>query len=164
MISLALFPALPFIRAFKRDGECAGSCYLFRYWQRKRESRSVKLLEILGLGNKTENKPSQLSGGQQQRVSIARALMNGGQIILADEPTGALDSKSGAEVMDILTELNKEGHTVILVTHDPRIAAHAHRVITIKDGAIESDTVNDNISDHQNKEDVSLAVHFQIKS
>lgn len=129
----------------------------------KRESRSVKLLEILGLGNKTENKPSQLSGGQQQRVSIARALMNGGQIILADEPTGALDSKSGAEVMDILTELNKEGHTVILVTHDPRIAAHAHRVITIKDGAIESDTVNDNISDHQNKEDVSLAVHFSDK-
>lgn len=90
--------------------------------------------------------------------------MNGGQIILADEPTGALDSKSGAEVMDILTELNKEGHTVILVTHDPRIAAHAHRVITIKDGAIESDTLNDNISDHQNKDDVSLAVHFQIKS
>ena len=129
----------------------------------KRESRSVKLLEILGLGNKTENKPSQLSGGQQQRVSIARALMNGGQIILADEPTGALDSKSGAEVMDILTELNKEGHTVILVTHDPRIAAHAHRVITIKDGAIESDTVNDNISDHQNKDDVSLAVHFSDK-
>ena len=129
----------------------------------KRESRSVKLLEILGLGNKTENKPSQLSGGQQQRVSIARALMNGGQIILADEPTGALDSKSGAEVMDILTELNKEGHTVILVTHDPRIAALAHRVITIKDGAIESDTVNDNISDHQNKEDVSLAVHFSDK-
>lgn len=129
----------------------------------KRESRSVKLLEILGLGNKTENKPSQLSGGQQQRVSIARALMNGGQIILADEPTGALDSKSGAEVMDILTELNKEGHTVILVTHDPRIAAHAHRVITIKDGAIESDTVNDNISDHQSKDDVSLAVHFSDK-
>lgn len=129
----------------------------------KRESRSVKLLEILGLGNKTENKPSQLSGGQQQKVSIARALMNGGQIILADEPTGALDSKSGAEVMDILTELNKEGHTVILVTHDPRIAAHAHRVITIKDGAIESDTVNDNISDHQNKEDDSLAVHFSDK-
>ena len=89
--------------------------------------------------------------------------MNGGQIILADEPTGALDSKSGAEVMDILTELNKEGHTVILVTHDPRIAAHAHRVITIKDGAIESDTVNDNISDHQNKEDDSLAVHFSDK-
>lgn len=129
----------------------------------KRESRSVKLLEILGLGDKTENKPSQLSGGQQQRVSIARALMNGGQIILADEPTGALDSKSGAEVMDILTELNKEGHTVILVTHDPRIAAHAHRVITIKDGAIESDTVNDNISDHQNKDDVSQSVHFSDK-
>lgn len=130
----------------------------------KRESRSVKLLEILGLGNKRENRPSQLSGGQQQRVSIARALMNGGQIILADEPTGALDSKSGAEVMDILTELNSQGHTVILVTHDPRIAAHAHRVITIKDGSIESDTVNDGVSDHQSANDDLQSVHFSDRS
>lgn len=130
----------------------------------KRESRSVKLLEILGLGNKRENRPSQLSGGQQQRVSIARALMNGGQIILADEPTGALDSKSGAEVMDILTELNSQGHTVILVTHDPRIAAHAHRVITIKDGSIESDTVNDSVSDHQSSTDDLQSVHFSDRT
>lgn len=130
----------------------------------KRESRSVKLLEILGLGNKRENRPSQLSGGQQQRVSIARALMNGGQIILADEPTGALDSKSGAEVMDILTELNSQGHTVILVTHDPRIAAHAHRVITIKDGSIESDTVNASVSDHQSSTDDLQSVHFSDRT
>src|SRR5260364_91655 len=79
---------------------------------------------------------AQLSGGQQQRVSIARALMNGGEIILADERTGALDSKSGQEVMNILHELNANGHTVILVTHAPQIAAHAQRIIELKDGAI----------------------------
>src|SRR5574344_554155 len=117
----------------------------------KREEISKELLGKLGLGDKILNKPSQLSGGQQQRVSIARALMNGGQIILADEPTGALDSKSGAEVMDILTELNAQGHTIILVTHDPKIAAHAHRVITIKDGAIESDSINESVKDNQDK-------------
>ncbi len=105
----------------------------------KRRSRAFALLKRLGLGDKALHAPSQLSGGQQQRVSIARALMNGGQIILADEPTGALDTKSGVEVMRILTSLNAQGHTVILVTHDPRIAAHARRVITIQDGAIVSD-------------------------
>lgn len=117
----------------------------------KREEISKELLIKLGLGEKILNKPSQLSGGQQQRVSIARALMNGGQIILADEPTGALDSKSGAEVMDILTNLNAQGHTIILVTHDPKIAAHAHRVITIKDGSIESDSINESVKDNQDK-------------
>ena len=108
-----------------------------------REQRSEELLEKLGLGERLTNKPSQLSGGQQQRVSIARALMNGGEIILADEPTGALDSKSGAEVMEILKALNAQGHTIIIVTHDPKIAAHARRVITIRDGNIESDVVNE---------------------
>lgn len=116
----------------------SGSDSNFRY------QRSQQLLERLGLGTRSAYRPSQLSGGQQQRVSIARALMNGGQIILADEPTGALDTKSGEEVMKILQELNAQGHTVILVTHDPRIAAHAHRVITIKDGNIESDLINKN--------------------
>ncbi|WP_406019883.1 ATP-binding cassette domain-containing protein, partial [Succinivibrio sp.] len=114
----------------------------------QRESRSVELLSMLGLENKTQSKPSELSGGQQQRVSIARALMNGGQIILADEPTGALDSKSGSEVMRILSDLNKKGHTIIMVTHDPRIAAHAHRVITIADGKIESDRINEDVPDY----------------
>ena len=90
--------------------------------------------------DKLENKPNELSGGQQQRVSIARALMNGGSIILADEPTGALDSKSGENVMDILTELNRRGHTIIVVTHDHHIAGFASRVIEIKDGSIISDT------------------------
>ncbi len=110
--------------------------------QEERESRALWLLERLGLKSRAGNKPSQLSGGQQQRVSIARALMNGGQIILADEPTGALDTQSGVEVMKILNDLNAQGHTVILVTHDPRIAAHAPRVITIEDGVIKSDEKN----------------------
>ncbi len=94
----------------------------------------------LGLGDRLTHRPSQLSGGQQQRVSIARALMNGGQIILADEPTGALDSKSGAEVMALLEDLAAEGHTVILITHDASVAAHANRVIEIKDGEITKDS------------------------
>ena len=117
------------------------------YRRDKRAERAGMLLERLGLGERKSYSPSQLSGGQQQRVSIARALMNGGQIILADEPTGALDTKSGEEVMKILTELNLEGHTVILVTHDPRIAAHARRVITIRDGSVVSDKVNEEVSD-----------------
>lgn len=105
-----------------------------------RDRRAVELLKKLDLGEKLNNKPSELSGGQQQRVSIARALMNGGEIILADEPTGALDSKSGEMVMDIIKSLHKQGHTVILVTHDPKIAAQASRIIEIKDGEIVSDT------------------------
>ena len=104
-----------------------------------REKRAKALLTRLGLGERTGHKPGQLSGGQQQRVSIARALMNGGQIIFADEPTGALDSHSGEEVMKILGELHAEGHTIILVTHDRHIAEHADRVIEIKDGQIIAD-------------------------
>ncbi|WP_018650963.1 MacB family efflux pump subunit [Actinobacillus capsulatus] len=101
-----------------------------------RKARADQLLDKLGLSDKTLNRPNQLSGGQQQRVSIARALMNGGEIILADEPTGALDSKSGETVLQILQDLHKEGHTIIMVTHDPNIAATASRVIEIKDGQI----------------------------
>src|SRR5258705_9832275 len=106
----------------------------------ERRQRAGALLESLGLGDRLTHRPSQLSGGQQQRVSIARALMNGGQIILADEPTGALDSKSGAEVMALLEELAAEGHTVILITHDASVAAHARRVIELKDGEIVRDS------------------------
>ncbi|VVE26344.1 macrolide transporter [Pandoraea communis] len=108
-----------------------------------RASRSAALLERLGLGKHLSHRPSQMSGGQQQRVSIARALMNGGDIILADEPTGALDSRSGLEVMQILRELHARGHTIILVTHDPGVAAWAQRVIEIADGRIVRDRVND---------------------
>ncbi len=108
-----------------------------------RSERAEKLLADLGLGAKVNNRPNQLSGGQQQRVSIARALMNGGDIILADEPTGALDSKSGEDVMKILYDLNAQGHTIIMVTHDPSLAAQAERVIELKDGYVIADYKND---------------------
>jgi len=102
----------------------------------QRQQRARQLLERLGLGERLEHTPSQLSGGQQQRVSVARALMNGGQVILADEPTGALDSRSGAEMMALLKELHQQGHTIILVTHDQNVAAHAERIIEMRDGRI----------------------------
>jgi len=108
-----------------------------------RSERAEKLLADLGLADKINNRPNQLSGGQQQRVSIARALMNGGDIILADEPTGALDSKSGDDVMKILHDLNNQGHTIIMVTHDPKLAAQAERVIELKDGYVIADYKND---------------------
>ncbi|MGM8909393.1 MacB family efflux pump subunit [Psychrobacter sp. 1U1] len=109
-----------------------------------RSKRAEKLLADLGLADKVNNRPNQLSGGQQQRVSIARALMNGGDIILADEPTGALDSKSGEDVMQILHDLNAQGHTIIMVTHDPNLAAQAERVIELKDGYVIADYKNNN--------------------
>lgn len=105
-----------------------------------REAKANEILSDLGLGDKTQNLPNKLSGGQQQRVSIARALINGGEIILADEPTGALDSKSGIKVMEIIKNLHEKGHTIILVTHDSSIAEWANRVIEIKDGEILTDT------------------------
>ncbi len=107
---------------------------------RERRHRGEALLSSLGLGDRLDHRPSQLSGGQQQRVSIARAMMNGGKVILADEPTGALDSQSGVEVMALLEDLAREGHTVILITHDKEVAEHADRVIEFKDGEIVSDT------------------------
>ncbi|MFT4176074.1 MAG: ABC transporter permease [Luteolibacter sp.] len=106
----------------------------------ERHRRATSLLTQLGLQEHTGHRPRQLSGGQQQRVSIARALINGGKVILADEPTGALDSESGREVMDLLDELSSRGHTIILITHDRSVAARAGRVIEIRDGAIVSDT------------------------
>jgi len=106
----------------------------------QRMTRAESLLTALGLGDRMDHRPNQLSGGQQQRVSIARALMNGGAVILADEPTGALDSKSGQEVMKLLHELNAQGHTVLIITHDPNVAQQAKRVVEIKDGVITADS------------------------
>ena len=105
-----------------------------------RRARATELLGSLGLGERMQHRPTQLSGGQQQRVSIARALMNGGRIVLADEPTGALDSKSGVEVMALLKNLSEKGHTVILITHAVEVAQQAKRVIEIRDGRIVSDS------------------------
>ena len=113
----------------------------------ERQQRAQELLDQLGLSGKENNKPSELSGGQQQRVSIARALMNGGEIILADEPTGALDTASGKNVMEILHGLHEAGHTIVMVTHDPGIAANANRVIEIRDGRI--------IADHSKSLDIA---------
>ena len=107
-----------------------------------RRQRAIDLLTRLGLGERLSHRPNALSGGQQQRVSVARALMNGGEVILADEPTGALDSRSGKELMALLKELHADGHTIILVTHDPLIAAQAERVIEIADGEIIADRHN----------------------
>jgi macrolide transport system ATP-binding/permease protein len=108
-----------------------------------RNRRATDLLTRLGLGDRLRNRPGALSGGQQQRVSVARALMNGGEVILADEPTGALDSKSGADLMALLKELHGEGHTIIIVTHDAAIARQTDRMIEISDGRIIADTRNE---------------------
>ena len=129
----------------------------------ERHQRSVQLLTDLGLSDKTQNRPSQLSGGQQQRVSIARALMNGGDVILADEPTGALDKNSGIEVMRILRELNAKGHTIILVTHDHNVAKNATRIIEISDGNIISDEPNIPVNDDEPLEKQTLVRPEQKK-
>lgn len=109
----------------------------------ERRERATEILERLGMGNRMHHRPNQLSGGQQQRVSIARALINGADVILADEPTGALDSHSGEEVLGILQELNREGHTIIIVTHDRNVAERANRIIEISDGEIIADNVTE---------------------
>lgn len=104
--------------------------------KKARDTRAKDLLTQVGLGERISNRPNQLSGGQQQRVAIARALMNNPKIILADEPTGNLDTKSGNDIMDILKTLNKEGKTIVLITHEPDIARQAKRIIHFKDGVI----------------------------
>ncbi|MBO6678790.1 MacB family efflux pump subunit [Parvibaculum sp.] len=106
----------------------------------ERFERAKALLTRLGMGDRAAHRPSELSGGQQQRVSIARALMNGADVILADEPTGALDTQSGADVLDVLKALNEDGRTVLLITHDPAVAKHADRTIQISDGRITADS------------------------
>ena len=108
----------------------------------ERKRRAKELLEIVGLGKRGSHRPSELSGGERQRVAIARSLANQPEIILADEPTGNLDSKSGGEIVDLFGNLHTQGKTLIIVTHDDRIAAHCKRVIRLLDGKIDSDTLN----------------------
>ncbi|MNZ98805.1 Macrolide export ATP-binding/permease protein MacB [compost metagenome] len=99
----------------------------------------------MGLGNRVDHKPNELSGGQRQRVAVARALVNNPSIILADEPTGNLDTKTSIEIMGLMEEIHKKGNTIILVTHEEDIAQHAHRIIRLRDGLIEDDYLNTNI-------------------
>ena len=102
----------------------------------KREEKALEILERVGLGERAKHKPSQLSGGEQQRVAIARALVNSPSLILADEPTGNMDQKTGREILDLFNQLNRERHTIIMVTHNPEIAKHAKEIIVLQDGQI----------------------------
>jgi putative ABC transport system ATP-binding protein len=102
-------------------------------------------LESVGLGDRVNHKPNELSGGQRQRVAVARALVNNPALILADEPTGNLDTKTSYEIMSLFEEIHKKGNTIIVVTHEPDIAQHAHRIIRLRDGLVETDEMNADI-------------------
>lgn len=117
----------------------------------EREARAKEVLEQVGLGNRMLHKPNELSGGQRQRVAIARALVNKPAIILADEPTGNLDSKTSVEIMGLFEEIHKNGNTIILVTHEEDIALHAHRIVRLKDGLVESDKPNNSIITYKSR-------------
>jgi putative ABC transport system ATP-binding protein len=115
------------------------------YSKRAREEKAQEVLESVGLGNRSKHKPNELSGGQRQRVAIARALVNDPSIILADEPTGNLDTKTSYEIMELFENLHSKGNTIIMVTHEEDIARYAHRIVRLRDGLIESDMINPDI-------------------
>lgn len=117
----------------------------------ERDARAKEVLEQVGLSNRMNHKPNELSGGQRQRVAIARALVNKPAIILADEPTGNLDSKTSVEIMGLLEDIHKKGNTIILVTHEEDIALHAHRIVRLRDGLVESDSINKNITTYKSR-------------
>ncbi len=112
------------------------------YSAKERRERAVAALESVGLADRMDHRPNELSGGQKQRVAVARALSNDPSIILADEPTGALDTRTGEEIMDLFSDVHASGNTVIIVTHEEHIAAYCHRVVRFRDGRIESDELN----------------------
>ena len=111
-----------------------------------RNARAAEVLEKVGLGDRMDHRPNQLSGGQRQRVAVARALVNNPSIILADEPTGNLDSKTSLDIMRLFEEIHQMGNTLIVVTHEEEVAAHAHRILRLRDGLVESDSKNENIA------------------
>ena len=113
--------------------------------KKERDQRAQTALENVGLGNRVTHKPNELSGGQRQRVAVARALINNPSIILADEPTGNLDTKTSIEIMGLLEEIHSKGNTIILVTHEEDIAQHAHRIVRMRDGLVEKDYVNEDV-------------------
>jgi putative ABC transport system ATP-binding protein len=113
--------------------------------KKERDARAQLALENVGLGNRVTHKPNELSGGQRQRVAVARALINNPSIILADEPTGNLDTKTSIEIMGLLEEIHSKGNTIILVTHEEDIAQHAHRIVRMRDGLVEKDYINEEV-------------------
>lgn len=126
--------------------------------KKQRSERSRHVLETVGLGDRVDHKPNELSGGQRQRVAIARALVNNPAIILADEPTGNLDTKTSIEIMEIFEKIHDQGNTIIIVTHEPDIAEHAHRIVRLRDGLVEVDELNKHIvkaSDPEHRYNVS---------
>jgi putative ABC transport system ATP-binding protein len=122
--------------------------------KKDRDIRSIQALENVGLGNRVHHKPNELSGGQRQRVAVARALINNPSIILADEPTGNLDTKTSSEIMGLIEEIHAKGNTIIIVTHEEDIAQHAHRIVRMRDGLIEEDYLNKDIKTVTAKIDV----------
>jgi putative ABC transport system ATP-binding protein len=118
------------------------------YGKSEREKIALEALRSVGLGDRAKHRPNELSGGQRQRVAIARALVNNPSIILADEPTGNLDTKTSYEIMDLFEALYAKGNTIIMVTHEEDIARYSHRIVRLRDGLVESDMVNSDIATH----------------